>query len=548
MNTKLSLVLGIALAASTTAAAQQLPNADFEGTWSDCVPWNSQNYEKVVGQNPASWCVSNVSGLSKDFIFIIAPAGKGATQTGEKISGNNSSSAVKVYNSPNTYVETVYVPGYVTLGTTWSTSSMNKDNDGGVFGGIAFTNRPDAVSFDYQHTSGTREGSPEQATVVAYLWKGTYTQVDVPANIVGGGSCTTTTLTDRDRNILDMSTAQGGSVTSKGTRIAQLNYALTTDATAWTAGLAEFTYDNLTEIPEKGNVIFSAGNYFNATPVKDCSLSIDNVKFLYYSRLASLNIGGAAVSGFDSKTYSYSVNGSFDANPAYTVLGASPAKAVTVSNNPAAWSQSIRVANTNTGTGVTDYDGAAEHTYTIQYARESRAGYASVVEDQVGTEPVAKTGYFGYYYNSDKLNIKVNIDGVGEVVIDGLTRKNDGSDEYAATGIYLNGEENWTFCSDYIVYGDGNDFIVNIIKDGKIYVWTTNNELSGVGAIGSDAAKVIAKAGAISITGANGVADIYTIDGRIAASVEVSGAAEVSLAKGIYLVRIAGKTTKVVVK
>ena len=262
MNTNLSLVLGIALDASTTAAAQQLPNADFEGTWSDCVPWNSQNYEKVVGQNPASWCVSNVSGVGSLF-------GAGATQTGKKVEGSNSSSAVNVYNSPNTFAKSVYVPGYVTLGTTWSTSKMNKNNDGGVFGGIAFTNRPDAVSFDYQHTSGTRDGNPEQATVVAYLWKGTYTQADVPANIVAYGGCTTTTLTDRDRNILDMTTAQGGNVTSKGTRIAQINYALTTDAKTWTAGLAEFTYDNLTEIPEKGNVIFSAGNYFNATPVKD---------------------------------------------------------------------------------------------------------------------------------------------------------------------------------------------------------------------------------------------------------------------------------------
>ena len=546
MNKRFTLICGIALAASTTAAAQQLPNADFEGTWSDCVPWNSQNYEKVVGQNPASWCVSNVSGLSKAFLWV--SAGKGATQTGEKISGNNSSSAVKVYNSPNTYLETVYVPGYVTLGTTWSTSSMNKDNDGGVFGGIAFTNRPDAVSFDYQHTSGTREGSPEQATVVAYLWKGTYTQVDVPANIVGGGDCTTATLTDRDRNILDMATAQGGDVTSKGTRIAQINYALTTDASSWTAGLAEFTYDNLTEIPEKGNVIFSAGNYFNATPVAGCSLSIDNVKMLYYSRLASLNIGGAAVSGFDSKTYSYNVNGTFDANPTYTVLGASPAKTVTVTNDPAAWSQSIRVANTNTGTGVEDYDGAAAHTYTVQYAREARTGYSRVIENGVASEMVSNAAYFGSYYNSDKLNIKVNIDGVGEVVIDGLTRKNDGTDVYAADGIYLDGEENWSFCSDLIVYGDGNDFIVNIFKDGKTYLWTSNAALSGVGAISGDAVKVAGKAGAISITGANGTADIYTIDGRCVASVEVAGAAEVSLAKGIYLVRTAGKTAKVVVK
>ena len=42
------------------------------------------------------------------------------------------------------------MPGYMGLGTTWNTSVMGQQNDGGSFGGIEFTNRPDAVEFYYQ--------------------------------------------------------------------------------------------------------------------------------------------------------------------------------------------------------------------------------------------------------------------------------------------------------------------------------------------------------------------------------------------------------------
>ena len=534
MNTKLSLVLGIALAASTSATAQQLPNYGFENWKSSCGISKQVSSNKKLenkqrpGVEPSDWEGSSVNQSVSVF-----------TAKKELVFSDDAGYSGKCCKLQNLKAEVsgigAVAPGFINFGTPWVYAEKNISNcDGGTIGGLSFSNTPDAITGQFKRTDSKSENS----YIVAYLWSGTFNSK------IGKVGSPGVACDDVDRAIMGRITP-----TSSGTLVASCNYSYASTNNAWQEITVPLEYQNPSVAPQKMNVIISAGDYWSRTNlVEGTTLFVDNVKFLYYSRLASLNIGGAAVSGFDSKTYSYNVNGSFDANPAYTVLGASPAKAVTVSNNPAAWSQSIRVANTNTGTGVTDYDGAAEHTYTIQYARESRAGYASVIEDQVGTEPVANTGYFGYYYNSDKLNIKVNIDGVGEVVIDGLTRKNDGSDVYAATGIYLNGEENWTFCSDYIVYGDGNDFIVNIIKDGKIYVWTTNNELSGVGAIGSDAAKVIAKAGAISITGANGVADIYTIDGRIAASVEVSGAAEVSLAKGIYLVRIAGKTTKVVVK
>ena len=98
------------------------------------------------------------------------------------------------------------VPGYATLGTTFNTANTSgNDKDGGTFGGIDFTSRPDALSLYYKRTQAS--GSTEQATVVAYLWKGTVTQNNVRVSI--GSKPTTVSMENRDRNILGMETAYG---------------------------------------------------------------------------------------------------------------------------------------------------------------------------------------------------------------------------------------------------------------------------------------------------------------------------------------------------
>ncbi|MDY5999893.1 MAG: hypothetical protein SPJ05_06550, partial [Candidatus Limisoma sp.] len=216
------LISGLVLSTIvSTTSAQQLPNNDFEGGWVDCNPWTS-NGTTTVGKTPTSWTISNVAG------YKLFGKWMGETQVGEATSGYYSSSAVKIYNSPNSVKDTQIVPGYVTMGTTWSTANTSGGNaDGGTFGGISFSYKPDAVSFLYTRSHGTTNPD-EQATVVAYLWRGTYTQAEVPGNIGGSVSLKKVKMTDRDRNILGMSTAKGGDVskTPDAARLAKINYAL----------------------------------------------------------------------------------------------------------------------------------------------------------------------------------------------------------------------------------------------------------------------------------------------------------------------------------
>lgn len=260
-------------------AKQQLPNSGFEEEWVNCIPWTSNGNSKDIGSTPSGWCISQVIGVS----------GLGKTEVGFKTEGYNSATAVELKNSPNSLMSTQTVPGYITLGKTWSTSVMGNKNDGGSFGGIEFSGRPESLEFMYKHT-GT---DGEKATVVAYLWKGHWTQKAVPGNIVAFGSPKTADMVDRDRCVLglDMSNSLGGAVTHSDDAelIAVINVEIEDETTTisednngWKKFSAKFDYKS-DATPEMINVVLAAGNYFGgATAVKQgTSLIVDDVKLIY---------------------------------------------------------------------------------------------------------------------------------------------------------------------------------------------------------------------------------------------------------------------------
>lgn len=356
---KLYTVL-LSLGVATSITAQQLPNSNFDGTWGDCTPWTSTNNSRTNGKTPQNWTISHVIGMS----------GLGATEVGSQIDGY-SGKAVEIHNEPNPLKASQIVPGYITLGTSWATSKGGitsvTNMDGGTFGGINFTYRPDAVEFYYQRTHGTANAS-EVAMVIAYSWKGTTTQVSVPGNNVLTGSATTATMTDRDRNILGKETSQGGAVTKSSdfALISTIEKNIEGNQTAWTRMELPFVYSN-NAAPEKFNIIFSAGDYYSTAPGNANSLKIDEVKLLYFSRLASLSVNGKEVNDFSSDKYDYTVNGKMPEADAFnfTTLGTSGSANATLSLDAANSVATIKVTNSNIG--GTDMDGAAEHTYTIRF-------------------------------------------------------------------------------------------------------------------------------------------------------------------------------------
>ena len=278
---KLSL---LALCCGLTAQAQQI-NGSFDDDWETCTPWTNGG-SHAEGTQPKGWCAANVAGMN-------FAGWKGNTTVVSQVEGRNgSTAAVKMANTPNSYMASMIVPGYLALGTTWSTAkgASGGNADGGTWGGKAFNFKPDAIRFYYQRSASNAD-SP--ASVIAYLWKGTYLQASVPCNI-GLTSVSTCTMEDRDRNILDMATAQGGAVTQTGTRIAKIETYISNVTSDWTEMTIPFNYET-DDTPEKINVIFAANNYFDTNVVNGNTLTIDDVELVYYHELASLKFFGQSL-------------------------------------------------------------------------------------------------------------------------------------------------------------------------------------------------------------------------------------------------------------
>lgn len=310
--------------AALTANAQQI-NGDFDSEWEKCVPWDSKGNTFSKGVQPQGWHMANV--------VLAGEVGEKVTRSAEDEPANY---AVKVNNIYNSIVKQ-NIPGYFTLGTPWATAETKgvkvRNSDGGTFGGKEFTYHPDAISFEYQRDNSN--GTDEQATVLAYLWNGTWTQKDVPGNnairAFSWGNATRVDMQNRERNVLGMSkTATGGDVTKTegATLVATIDHAITESTEGeWKTDTIPFVYKEGCETAgvENINVIFSSANYFG--PQSDIkagnSLTVDNVKLIYYHALSSLkptdDYGSDVDINFSPDTFNYTVESTYD--PDWTTVG-----------------------------------------------------------------------------------------------------------------------------------------------------------------------------------------------------------------------------------
>ena len=282
-------------------------NGGFDETWVDCIPWDSKATNKTVGTRPVDWNISNVCAIN-------VPLFGQVTYTVGTSIDNGNGKAVKLTNN-EAYGNGI--PAYLTLGTPWATAKGTSaaNPDGGTFGGKKFTYRPDAISFDYQHST---EKGGENATAIAYMWKGNWTQTNVPATTDAGFGANPKkcTMVNRDRNILgnETSATLGDPATHSADAklIAKLEQSISESTKGtWKSMTIPFTYNDDTAVPEYINVIFAANDYFGDRNkiVKDNSLTIDNVKLVYYHALNSLTYNGNKVANFDEGTTEYTLNG-----------------------------------------------------------------------------------------------------------------------------------------------------------------------------------------------------------------------------------------------
>lgn len=147
----------------------------------------------------------------------------------------------------------------------------------------------------------------------------------------------------------------------------------------------------------------------------------------------------------------------------------------------------------------------------------------------------------------------------GDIVVEGVTRK-DGklsgsvNDLSLAMGqihakVDLVGTETAEGAMDLaITVGWYTDYPDDLSATMPINVTFKGQRDAGVNVVEASRAAVRGAEGAIAVDGFAGRVNVYTVDGRLAASAQVDGEATISVAAGLYVVRAGEKAVKVVVK
>ena len=295
--------------------------------------WESSKWQMEDYTTPDTWCISHVMGMN----------GLGATVVGAKELTNgdeeNPDYAVRLTNTPNPFMPTQVVPGYMTLGTSFASASVLDlgKADGGTFGGVAFTGKPDAIQFDYSR-SHTQAGdtlyaaevinSEEPATVVAYLWKGQYKQEAVPGE-TNYADPSTVTMYGRERNILDIKTTTGGAATKSDDAacIAKVVKSITGNVEGkletMVVPLDYGKYAGTDVQPDSLNIIFAASDYFGQRSKVGAgnALVVDNVKLLYYHDIKDASYNGEGFEFGLSHAADFSTEAYVPANLQFTKVG-----------------------------------------------------------------------------------------------------------------------------------------------------------------------------------------------------------------------------------
>ena len=566
MNKKIYL-LGLCVAASATIAnAQQLPNVGFE-RWKDAcgiTTWTSTMYDRGTdftrpGVEPADWNGSSVTSFNMSM---------------STISNSNNSVEIKNYNiSIPSFGVNQTVPGYLTLATPWvfvgGTSMLNansyaKYGDGGSYGGVEFSNRPDAIKLRYQKTTTT-----ETSHVVAYLWSGEF-KSNVPSSVTEDGVYTYgKVLTDVDRVVLGRQT---DNVTATGKLIAKMDKELSELTEDWVDLEIPFEYVDMESIPEKMNVIISSADYWTRANLQaNSTLLVDDVDFVYYSTLTDLKVNDEIVALKDGE-YEYAMSGS--ALPTVEQVVATTKSqfakaAVTVDAKNA----QVRIVVTNQR--GKDVDDETSHTYTLQYERaaepEQYHGYlniemggGNIAENQDATIEITETGEGKCTFVLPDLTL-TGLGNLGTIEVSDVTVTVDDNETktYAGSVKGLSLAEG-TIGADVELNGtiDVNgicDFKIDVLWNSMMgqpveppmpinVTFTTNKIPAGVAGVNGDAVTVYGMAGAAAIDGYSGVVEVYAADGRLVKSVMVDGNAEISLNGGLYIVRAGSEAYKVFVK
>ena len=555
--------------AGMTAHAQELTNGTFDGDWVDCLP----DGETVVGTQPDGWMASNVY----KFFIMDVKVPLVFQDTDRTEATDDTKHSVRMENLfAGMFGIGATAPGYITTGTSWAygdiEATMNPDledtSDGGSYGGVEFTHKPDAISLWMKRTHGTEKPN-EKASVIFYSWKGktssnvrTGLSTDDPAEVIE--------MVNRDKDVLGMPNDSVVTKSSDFELVAKSENYIEGDITEWTQKVFPIEYAS-DAAPEMMNIILASSDYFYRSELgTGNTFTVDDVQFIYRSKLESLTVGGTAVDGFDPDTYEYDMEGSeLPAVADVIAVGDGQSAEVEVAVDEDAAQVIITVTNVGA-----DEDGETSHVYTLQYEQPAVIGETVNYNGKLTVEMMGQMLMDG---ESKTIEITDNGNGkcvfalrdftinlnpttplpLGDIVVD-VTKTQEG-DVFSYTGIVedmslnngqivcdvaIDGTEQANGYTQIAINVTWNNIPINVTFEG----WREGTGSAIEDPVAEDEVKVYSTSGAVVVNGYTGIVQVYNVTGSLVKNVQVDGYSTIDLRDGIYFVRTGKKAHKVIVR
>lgn len=290
------LLTALLAAGGLTASAQYLPNGDFQQWKTTC--GKSDQTSPNVGSAPAG-LATRLGVEPQDW------NGSNVFQKVANVEAKSDALVTRQGNAENFYVRLVCTkvgafgieaeaPAFINFGTPWVYAVFNKNKcDGGVYGGMSFSYKPDAIKGRYKRTPAAKA---EKARIIAYLWSGTF-----KSSIPSGNS--TRMQDDVDRAIM----GRVSGVTGDGKLVASCDYGFeTTKNNDWEEIIVPIDYKLTDVVPTKMNVIISSDDYWNrGNMVENSKLEVDDVQFVYYHALKNVTYNGKPIEVKENESQFY---------------------------------------------------------------------------------------------------------------------------------------------------------------------------------------------------------------------------------------------------
>lgn len=307
------LLTALLAAGGLTASAQSLPNGDFQQWKTTC--GKSDQTSPNIGKNPAGLATRpgvepqdwNGSNVFQKVANIKAESDALVTRQEDGDNFYVRLVCTKVGVKLGTFDIKAEAPAFINFGTPWVYAVSDKNKcDGGVYGGMSFSYKPDAIKGRYKRTPAATK---EKARIIAYLWSGTF-KSSIPS-----GNSKERTQDDVDRAIM----GRVSGVTGDGKLVASCDYGFeTTKNNDWEEIIVPIDYKLTDVVPTKMNVIISSDDYWNrGNMVENSTLEVDDVQFVYYHALKNVTYNGKPIEVKENESQFYipiSPDETFDLN------------------------------------------------------------------------------------------------------------------------------------------------------------------------------------------------------------------------------------------